>query len=67
MEWLDVFGEILWYGIFITPVISFLVIKKMRMSIIAKVLLGLVIVLILATMFFVISMEIVLRDGLGPT
>jgi hypothetical protein len=36
------------------------------MSITGKILTGILIVLILAFMFFMISMEIVLRDGLGP-
>jgi len=65
---LDIIGEIFWYGILTTPLIAYFIIKKSGiMSTTAKILTGILIILILATIFFVISMGICFRDGLGPT
>lgn len=65
---LDIIGQIFWFGILFTPLASYFIVKRTGiMSITGKILTGILIVLILAFMFFMISMEIVLRvDGLGP-
>ena len=63
----DIIGQIFWFGIVATPLISFLVVRKFNMRIGAKILSGILITLALATFFYLIAMVIILRDGLGPT
>jgi len=65
---LDIIGQIFWFGILTSPIISFFIIRKSgTLSIGAKILSGILITLILAVVFYAISMAILLRDGLGPT
>ena len=64
---LDIIGQIFWFGIVTTPLISFLLIRKFNIPIGTKILSGILITLALATFFYLIAMVIVLRDGLGPT
>ena len=64
---LDVLGQIFWFGILITPLIGFLIVRKLNISIGSKFLLGILITVSLGAIFYVIAMAIVLRNGLGPT
>ena len=65
---LDIIAGVFWYGIILTPLIAYFVVKKFEdVSIIAKILIGSLIMLILSITFFVISIEIIFRDGMGPT
>ena len=64
----DVVGQIFWYGMLATPLIAYFIVRKLNnMSPGAKIFAGILITFILAAIFFFISMEILLRDGLGPT
>lgn len=63
----DVIGQVLFGGILATPIISFLFVWLMRrISLSEKIILGISITIILAFIFFLVSMSILLRDGLGP-
>ena len=63
---LDQFSQVLWYGIFVTPLFAFLIVRKFDLNFFSKLSLGFAITLILAGIFFLISSSIVFRDGLGP-
>ena len=65
---LDIIGQVFWFGILTTPVISFFIVRKSKtLSIGAKILLGILIAVSLAVVFYAIAMTIILRNGLGPT
>ena len=65
---LDIIAGVFWYGIILTPLIAYFIVRKFEdASIIAKILTGFLIMLILSITFFVISIEIIFRDGMGPT
>jgi len=65
---LDIIAGVFWYGIILTPLIAYFIVRKFEdVSIIAKILIGSLIMLILSITFFVISIEIIFRDGMGPT
>lgn len=65
---LDIIGQIFWYGILATPIITFLIVQKMKkLSLIQKIISGVLITAALALVFYAVAMAIVLRDGLGPT
>ena len=65
---IDTVGEVLWWSIFATPVISWAIFGKRRdMSHNAKWVYAVALTLFLSLVLFVISMSILLRNGLGPT
>ncbi len=65
---LDTVGQILWYSIFLTPILTIPVVWKFsKAKKIYRLLIALLIAVLLSTLFYAISMAIVLRDGLGPT
>ena len=65
---LDIIAGVFWYGIILTPLIAYFIVRKFEdVSIIAKILIGSLIMLILSITLFVISIEIIFRDGMGPT
>jgi len=65
---IDIAGQIFWYGILTTPVISFFIVRKLKnLSLGQKILSGALITIVLAMVFYVVAMAIVLRNGLGPT
>jgi len=65
---LDTIGQIFWFGILATPIISFLIVRNWKsVSVAGRILFGLSITLFLAAIFYGIAMGIILRDGLGPT
>jgi multisubunit Na+/H+ antiporter MnhE subunit len=65
----DIIGQILWFGMFFTPVITiplaWTYFKGNTKAI--KILIGLICAFILSFIFYSISLSILLRDGLGPT
>ena len=67
MNVLDVIGQIFWFGILATPLLSFFIIRKMDMGLIGKILLGTGITIVFAFVMAIISTAIVVRNGLGPT
>jgi hypothetical protein len=65
---LDIIAGVFWYGIILTPLIAYFIVRKFEdVSTIAKILIGFLIMLILSIIFFVIAIEIIFRDGMGPT
>lgn len=67
MDYLDIIGQIFWFGIAFTPVLSFIIVRKMEITLIAKIFLGILLTIILGFLFFSIALIILLRNGLGPT
>ncbi len=64
----DVIGQVFFFGILATPIISFLIVRRVEeVSVIGKLILGILITFCLGAIFFGIAMGILLRDGLGPT
>jgi hypothetical protein len=64
---LDIIGQVFWFEILTTPIISFFIVRRSNtLSIGAKILSGILITLVLAVFFYGVSMAIILRDGLGP-
>jgi hypothetical protein len=64
----DIIGQIFWFGILATPIISFFIVRKIgSLNTTGKVLSVVVITIFLAALFYGIAMAILLRDGLGPT
>jgi hypothetical protein len=66
MSFLDSVGKIFFFGIFFTPVLSLLLVRKIQVSSMSKIVLGLFMTLLLACVFFVIALNIAFRNGLGP-
>jgi hypothetical protein len=66
MSFLDIVGQVFFFGIFFTPLLAFLLVRKTQASIISKIILGLFMTLLLATVFFVIALNIAFRNGMGP-
>lgn len=64
---LDTIGEIFWYAMFFTPVITIPVVwRKSKFSPVTKVLIGLLLALFLSLICLVFAFTIALRDGMGP-
>jgi len=67
-SFLDIVGQILWFSIFLTPVITIpLACKYSKTGKLYRIILGLLMAFFLSIIFYSISMAILLRDGLGPT
>lgn len=65
---LDKIGEILWFAMFFTPVVTIPIVwRRSKQSKVHRVLIGLAIAFLISVVFFIISWTILLRDGLGPT
>ena len=65
---LDKIGEILWFSMFLTPLVTIPVVwMRGKGKIINRILLGLFWAVIISGIFFIISWSIFSRDGLGPT
>ncbi len=66
---LDIIGEILWFGMFFTPVITIplaLRYNKNKTKFF-RVIDVLLLAILISVVFFMVSMSILFRDGLGPT
>ena len=62
---IDQIGQALWFAIFITPLISFPIVWRFSNSgKFQKTLMSLALAIVLAALFFTISMAILLRNGL---
>jgi hypothetical protein len=66
MDFGDFIGEFFLFGVFATPLISFLIVRKTDVSNIAKLVLGILITLLLGMIFLLLGFSIILRNGLGP-
>jgi tryptophan-rich sensory protein len=66
---MDTIGEILWFAMFFTPVITVPLVWRYNKSNTKtiRIIIGLVLALVLSLIFYMISMGILLRNGLGPT
>lgn len=63
---LDSIGQIFWFGILFTPIISFFIVRKSKaFSVSMKILSGILITLILAVFFYFVAIAILLRNGLA--
>lgn len=65
MNFFDLIGQIFWYGILATPLIAFFSVRKLKTNIGIKILCGVIVVAALATLFYFIAIEIILRNGMG--
>ena len=64
---IDSIGQIFWYGILATPLISFLIVRKCSsLNRSVKVIKVIAIAFLLACVFLIISWSILMRNGLGP-
>jgi hypothetical protein len=68
MDALDIVGNILWYAIFLTPMITIIISLKYgkQQKIVMRMVVGLLYGLAFSVIFFLVSMGIFLRSGLGP-
>ena len=65
---LDKLGEIIWYLMFLTPIVTVpLVWRLSREKKAYRILSGFIIALLISIVFFIVSCLILLRNGLGPT
>jgi phosphotransferase system glucose/maltose/N-acetylglucosamine-specific IIC component len=65
---IDLIGEIFWYLLFITPLITFpIVFKLSKGNNIYKIIIGILLALVLSVVFYFISLSILFRSGLGPS
>jgi ABC-type polysaccharide/polyol phosphate export permease len=65
---LDIIGQILWYSIPFTPVITIPIIwLTFKRKWYIKILIGLLFALILSAILYGLSLSIIFRDGMGPT
>lgn len=64
---LDVVGEVLFFGIPVTPLLGWLMVRrKTHWSAWEKLMAVLLIASVLSLFFFFIALAILFRDGLGP-
>jgi hypothetical protein len=63
---LDILGQVFWFGILATPIISFLLVRNTPIDLGWKILLGVFATLAFAGMFYCIAIGILFRNGLGP-
>jgi hypothetical protein len=64
---LDILGEILWYMMFLTPLITIPIAwSTIPLRKIYRVLLGLAMAFLLSFILYFISLEIIFRNGMGP-
>jgi len=66
---MDLLGEILWFAMFFTPLVTLPLVWKYNTSNTKtmRVIIGLLLAFIISFVFFIVSFSIFLRDGLGPT
>ena len=65
---LDKIGEILWFAMFFTPVLTIPVVWRLsREKKIYRILLGLGLAIVISIVFFIISWTILFRNGMGPS
>ncbi len=64
---LDTIGQVLWYAIPFTPIITIPIAWRLiKRKWYYKILIGLIFALILSTILYVVSLSICFRDGMGP-
>jgi fucose permease len=65
MDVLDTIGWIFFYGIAATPIISFFVVRKRKISIDRKIAYGIIVTVVFAAIFWYLGISILGRNGLG--
>ena len=64
---MDTFSQIILYSVLITPFITIpLVWRFSKLNKVIRVIIGLLIALLLSYLFWMISLSIIFRDGMGP-
>lgn len=64
---LDLLGQILWFLMFATPLITIPIVWKVsNQKKIIRIIIGLVIAMILSVFLYHVSISIIFRDGMGP-
>jgi hypothetical protein len=64
---IDIIGQCFWFGILITPFLSYLTVRKSTsLGLGGKLIVGMAITFVLAFIFFVVAWAILFRNGLGP-
>lgn len=64
---LDIIGEIFFFGMFATPIITIPIVWKLSSrNKWIKTIIGLVVAVVLSFIFYFISFAILMRNGLGP-
>lgn len=66
--YLDIIGQIIWFLIPFTPAITIPIVwKLLKRKWYYKLLIGLILALILSVIFYIVSISIAFRDGMGPS
>ncbi|MDX1942617.1 MAG: hypothetical protein SFU99_18775 [Saprospiraceae bacterium] len=66
-EFKDMIGLILWYAIFMTPLITIpFAWKVFKIRNIYRIMIGLFLAFVLSYFLYFISLAIIFRDGMGP-
>ncbi len=64
---MDIVGQILWFMMFVTPLITIPIVWKIsKQNRIMKILIGLLIAFVLSFVLYHLSLSIIFRDGMGP-
>ncbi len=65
---MDLLGQILWFAIFLTPLITIPIAWHLvKGKIIYRILLAIVLTIIASFILYILSLAILFRNGLGPT
>jgi membrane protein DedA with SNARE-associated domain len=65
---IDIIGEILWFGIFLTPLLTIPLVWRIKtINKILRIIIGLLLAAIISLIFYSISIDILFRNGMGPT
>ena len=64
---MDIIGQILWFLMFGTPLITIPIVWKIsKQKKIIRILIGLGLAIVISFFLYHISLEIIFRDGMGP-
>jgi len=65
---IDWIGKVFWYLIFLTPVITLpLAFRLINVDKRYKIIIGIILAFILSFLFYIISMAIIFKNGMGPS
>lgn len=66
-EQTDTIGKLLWYAVFLTPLIAFpLVWRNKNPKVVTRIVMGIVLSCVLSVIFYGICIMVVFRNGMGP-
>jgi len=64
---MDTLGQVLWFSMFATPLITIpLMWKVLPINKVLRILIGLFLALVLSFLLYYVSLRIIFRDGMGP-